>query len=275
MSHSRYVAATIAAVCLSATAASAQSRRSFADDDWCRNNSRSRSVRHCEVRESTMPGVNPLDIDAGQNGGIRLIGWDRGDVRVLARIEAYGETEADARALAAGVRIDTTATSVRAEGPSTQGSSRGRENQHWSVSFEISVPRAAMVTLHTVNGGISIDDFRGTAKFRASNGGVSLSNVGGDISGETTNGGVTVNLEGDRWDGAGLDVETHNGGVRLNVPDNYSAVLDTGTVNGRLNIDFPVTVQGRISDRFTTTLGSGGARVRVMTTNGGVTIRRR
>ena len=271
MSRAPYLAITIAAACLSATVASAQTRRSFSDDDWCRNNSRNRDVRHCEVRESTMPGVNPIDIDAGQNGGIQLHGWDRADVRIRARIEAYGETEAEARSLAAGVRIDTTATSVRAEGPSM----RDRDNQHWSVSFEISVPRAAMVTLHTVNGGISIDDFRGTAKFRASNGGVSLTNVGGDISGETTNGGVTVNLEGDRWDGAGLDVETHNGGVRLNVPDNYSAVLDTGTVNGRLNIDFPVTVQGRISDRFTTTLGSGGARVRVMTTNGGVTIRRR
>ena len=143
------------------------------------------------------------------------------------------------------------------------------------MSFDIQVPRTAMVTLRTVNGGISIDDFHGTAKFRASNGGVSLTNVGGDISGQTTNGGVTVNLEGDRWDGQGLDVETHNGGVRMTVPDNYSAVLDTGTVNGRVNIDFPITVQGRLSDRFTTTLGAGGARVRVITTNGGVTIRRR
>jgi hypothetical protein len=61
----------------------------------------------------------------------------------------------------------------------------------------------------------------------------------------------------------------------MTVPDNYSAVLDTGTVNGRINVDFPITVQGRLSDRFTTTLGSGGARVRVITTNGGVTIRRR
>ena len=218
-----------------------------------------------------MQGVNPIEIDAGQNGGIKLRGWDRADVLVRARIEAYAESDAEARALASGVRIETTGTSVRAEGPSM----RDRDNQHWSVSFDIQVPRTAMVTLRTVNGGISIDDFHGTAKFRASNGGVSLTNVGGDISGQTTNGGVTVNLEGDRWDGAGLDVETHNGGVRMTVPDNYSAVLDTGTVNGRINVDFPITVQGRLSDRFTTTLGSGGARVRVITTNGGVTIRRR
>ena len=263
--------ATVAALSLVATTASAQSRRYDSDSDWCRDGSRGRQVRHCEVRESTLQGVNPIDIDAGQNGGIKLRGWDRADVLVRARIEAYAESDAEARALASGVRIETTGTSVRAEGPSM----RDRDNQHWSVSFDVQVPRAAMVTLRTVNGGISIDDFHGTAKFRASNGGVSLTNVGGDISGQTTNGGVTVNLEGDRWDGAGLDVETHNGGVRMTVPDNYSAVLDTGTVNGRINVDFPITVQGRLSDRLTTTLGSGGARVRVITTNGGVTIRRR
>ena len=200
-----------------------------------------------------MQGVNPIDIDAGQNGGIKLRGWDRADVLVRARVEAYGESDAEARSLASGVRIETTGTSVRAEGPSM----RDRDNQHWSVSFDIQVPRAAMVTLRTVNGGISIDDFHGTAKFRASNGGVSLTNVGGDISGQTTNGGVTVNLEGDRWDGAGLDVETHNGGVRMTVPDNYSAVLDTGTVNGRVNVDFPIrSVRSAID---TTTLGSGRA----------------
>ena len=43
------------------------------------------------------------------------------------------------------------------------------------------MPRAAMLTLNTNNGGISIDDFRGTAKFHAKNGGLSLNNVGGDL----------------------------------------------------------------------------------------------
>ena len=33
----------------------------------------------------------------------------------------------------------------------------------------------------------------------------------------------------------------------MSVPENYSAHLETGTVNGHLSIDFPVTVQGRIS----------------------------
>src|SRR5205823_955193 len=206
---------------------------------------------HCEAREATIGGANPLDIDAGRNGGIRVRGWDRGDVLVRSIIHTTADTDADARRIASAVRVDTTGSSVRAEGPSTSG------DEHWSVSFELQVPRTAMLTLTTQNGGISIADFRGTAKFTARNGGVTLNNVGGDLRGETTNGGVTIDLRGDHWDGAGLDVETHNGGIRMTMPANYSAQLETGTTNGRINIDFPITAQGSLGRQLTTILGAG------------------
>lgn len=224
---------------------------------------------HCEMREDTIGGANPLDIDAGHNGGIRVRGWDRGDVLVRSRIQTHARTDADARRVAAGVRVDTSGARVRADGPDT-----GRD-ENWSISFEINVPRTAMLTLHTNNGGIAIDDFRGTATFHARNGGVTLSNVGGDLRGETTNGGVTVDLDGDHWDGAGLDVETTNGGIRMTLPRGFSAQLETGTTHGGITVDFPVAVQGRFRSHLETTLGSGGPKIRAMTTNGGVTIRQR
>jgi DUF4097 and DUF4098 domain-containing protein YvlB len=222
---------------------------------------------HCEIREDTIGGANPLDIDAGHNGGIHVRGWDRGDVQVRSKIQATADTDADARRIVAGVRIDTAGGRIRADGPDT-----GRDAS-WSVSFEINVPRTAMLTLTTNNGGISIDDFRGTAKFHAKNGGLALNNVGGDIRGETTNGGVTVDLSGDHWDGSGLDVETRNGGIRMTLPKNFSAELEAGTTHGGISVDFPVTVQGRIRSHLETTIGAGGPKLRAMTTNGGVTIR--
>jgi len=224
---------------------------------------------HCEIREDTIGGANPLDVDAGRNGGIRVRGWDRGDVQVRSRIQANANTDADARRIVAGVRIDTAGGRIRAEGPDTNG------DASWSVSFEISVPRTAMLTLTTNNGGISIDEFRGSAKFHARNGGLTLNNVGGDIRGETTNGGVTVDLSGDHWDGAGLDVETRNGGIRMTLPKGFSAELEAGTTHGGISVDFPVTVQGRIRSHLETTIGAGGPKLRAMTTNGGVTIRQR
>lgn len=266
MIRSAYLAsvAVLAMVVLAPATASAQ----FRDNPCNDGNWNSDRVTHCEVREATIGGANPLDIDAGRNGGIRVRGWDRGDVLVRSIIHATGDTDADARRVASGVRIDTTGSSVRAEGPSTSS------DEHWSVTFELQVPRTAMLTLTTRNGGISIADFHGTAKFTAQNGGVSLNNVGGDLRGETTNGGLTIDLRGDHWDGAGLDVETRNGGIRMTMPANYSAQLETGTTNGRINVDFPITVQGSLGRSLTTTLGAGGARIRAITTNGGVTIRR-
>jgi DUF4097 and DUF4098 domain-containing protein YvlB len=60
----------------------------------------------------------------------------------------------------------------------------------------------------------------------------------------------------------------------MSVPENYSANIQTGTVNGSINVDFPVTVQGRINKQLSFNLGSGGASVRATTTNGGVRIQK-
>jgi len=235
----------------------------------CDDRSGDRHASHCEIREDTVSGANPLDVDASPNGGIHIYGSDRSDVLIRSKVAAQARSDADARRLVSGVRVDTSGGRVHAEGPTTG------EDESWSVSFDISVPRTMMLTLNTRNGGIAIDDFHGTAKFKTVNGGVSLHNVGGDLRGATSNGGVTVDLDGDHWDGAGLDVETNNGGVKMSLPAGFSAELETGTVNGRINIDFPVNAQGRLDRHITTTLGAGGPKIRVVTTNGGVTIRRR
>jgi hypothetical protein len=113
-----------------------------------------------------------------ENGGISVRGGDRTDIRVTARILAYADSDARARRLAEDVRIETGAR-VRATGPDTA------RDEHWSVSFDVDVPRNARLSLDTRNGGISIEDFRGAATFHATNGGISLTDVGGDIRGET------------------------------------------------------------------------------------------
>jgi len=95
------------------------------------------------------------------------------------------------------------------------------------------------------------------------------------MHGRTTNGGVKVALTGSQWDGEGLDVTTTNGGVVLEVPSDYNAHLETGTVNGGVRMDFPVRVQGRLDRELSTDLGSGGPTIRARTTNGGVVVKRR
>ena len=61
----------------------------------------------------------------------------------------------------------------------------------------------------------------------------------------------------------------------MTVPDNYNARLVAGTSNGSINVDFPITVQGRINRDIDTNLGSGGPTIRLRTSNGSVRVEKR
>ena len=223
----------------------------------------------CEIREQTLAmSGGTIAIDGRQNGGVSVKGWDKNEVLVRARVQTAAPTEAEAGQLAQQIRIETGGAKIFANGP------ENRRDYHWSVSYEVFVPRRADISAETKNGGISIADVNGKIDFTALNGGVVLKRVGGMVRGSTTNGGLVIELAGDRWDGDSLDVSTTNGGVTMEIPENYSANLQTGTVNGNISVDFPVTVQGQITKALTVNLGSGGPLVKAFTTNGGVRVKR-
>ncbi len=223
----------------------------------------------CEIREQALTTTGRFRVDGGINGGVSVKGWKRADVVLRAQVQTNAEDDSAARGLSTQIRIDTSAGQIRAQGPQVTGRRSG-----WSVSFELMVPERTDLLLKTLNGGISISDVHGRIEFAAVNGGVHLSRLAGDVEGHTTNGGLSVELVGDRWEGTKLDTYTSNGGVTLRVPERYSANFETGTENGRLTLDIPVNVRGDISKRLKLDLGSGGPLVRVVTTNGGVTVRK-
>src|SRR5215211_2556837 len=101
-------AALAAAVASVGFAQSTADRFGRSADSWCGDGWNERRATHCEVREATLPGTNPLDVDAGANGGIRIRGWDRADVLVRTKIAASADSEAEARRVVSGVRVDTT-----------------------------------------------------------------------------------------------------------------------------------------------------------------------
>jgi DUF4097 and DUF4098 domain-containing protein YvlB len=233
-------------------------------EDWHSD----RLLSHCEMKEQTLPAAGSVSVDGRQNGGVSVKGWDRNEILARARIQTAAPTQAEADALAQQITIETAGAKIFANGP------ENRRDSYWSVSYEVFVPRRTDLSLTAHNGGIAISDVQGQLDFNTSNGGVSLKRVGGTVHGGTTNGGLSIELTGDRWDGQELDVKTTNGGISMSVPENYSAHLETGTVNGNLSIDFPVTVQGRITRELAVNLGSGGPTIRAMTTNGGVRVKR-
>jgi len=240
--------------------------------DWCSDsNNGDDRARHNEVRNFTVPASGAkINVDASPNGGIKVEGQGRTDVEVHACVSATADSAEQAKALAQRVEVVATAERVSATGPQNLP-----RRESWSVSYRLVVPNRTSLSLRTTNGGIGLTDVDGEIDFRTVNGGVSLARVAGNVRGRTSNGGVNVDLEGSTWSGEGLEVETENGGVSMAIPANYSARLETGTVNGRMNIDFPVTVQGRIAKNIETQLGSGGPLIKVRTSNGGVNIRQK
>ena len=264
----------VVAVALAAAPLAAQE----SDDEWlaeCRDRERyswgdgGRRERVCEVRVERLRPRGRLAVDGAHNGGVAVQGGDRGETVVHARLTAEASSEAAARDVARRVRIVTAGDSVYADGP------RDERDASWYVSYVVDVPRRSDLAVVARNGGVDVRGVTGRMDLSTRNGGMSLTDLGGDVRARTTNGGLRVRLAGSRWDGRGLDAETRNGGVRLEIPDGYAARLETGTVNGGFQTAIPITVQGRVGRQLSTDLNGGGPPIRATTRNGGVEIRRR
>jgi DUF4097 and DUF4098 domain-containing protein YvlB len=225
--------------------------------------------RVCELRRATLPLVNGQLSVTGTNGGIDVIGEDRQDIALEARVVAQAPSREEAQSMAQEVKILTDGD-IHADGPHTWGLS----HRSWSVSFRLRVPRHLEARLRTENGGVHLANVDGVIHADTTNGGLRLEGLSGDVHATTVNGGMDVKLNGDSWTGAGLYATATNGGVSVKAPDNYSAHLIASTVNGGLSLGFPVTVTGKIGNHIDANIGHGGPTVEFQTTNGGVSIQK-
>ena len=224
----------------------------------------------CDVIvESVASPAATIAFDGGRNGGVVYTGWDQSGMEVRARIQAHGDTEAEARALARSIRLELGPGGGRAIGPDDKG---------WSVVFHVSVPRRVNLEATAHNGPVSARGVSGRIRLETQNGPIGLEDLGGDVLARAQNGPLNVKLSGGTWQGEKLDAETQNGPISLSIPAGYDAVLETGTVNGPFSTEIPlqVTLQpGRTPRRFQAVMGDGGPLVRVVTTNGPAKIKGR
>lgn len=214
----------------------------------------------CEIRESTMAAAPKLSVDGKTNGGIRVVGANRPDILIRAKVQGRGDSEAEAKGIASQVSIQSTGGAVSANGP---------EGKSWAVSYEIFVPTSTALNLTAHNGGILVDDVQGDIEFHTVNGGIHLARLAGTVRGETVNGGIHLDLTGA---GRGVDVKTQNGGVHIALPNAFSGQLDLATVNGRIHVGLPNVQIEKHQRTVVTTVGSGGPLIRAHTQNGGVHI---
>ncbi|MFC5865390.1 DUF4097 domain-containing protein [Acidicapsa dinghuensis] len=228
----------------------------------------------CELRRATLPLVNGQISVSGKNGGIEVIGEDRHDIALEARVITQASSTDRAESLQKEIKILTDGT-IHAEGPAFSNGLFGfLGGTSWYVNYRLHVPRHLAAQLHSENGGIDISNVDGEIHAETTNGGLSLHNLAGKVHATTVNGGLDISLEGTQWQGEGLFAKSTNGGVSVKAPDGYSAHLIAATVNGGISVAFPITIHGSVSHHLDTQIGQGGPTIELETTNGGVSINR-
>ncbi len=267
----KYLLLPLFAILIFSTSSSAQNAKTISDSEWCeeRNNVKMNGSkeRHCEVREIRLDSRNSLSVDGNKNGGVSIKSWDKNEILVTAKVSVYSSNQNEAREIANSVSINTN-SKVEADIPKLN------RFEGVSVDYRIYVPEQTDLDIVAFNGGITVQNVDGDIDLETLNGSLRLSNLSGKVTGETTNGSIRIELTGSEWTGERLDVETTNGSVVFYIPEDFNAELKTGTINGSMDFDFPITVSGKFNRRLSVSLGNGGNLVKAITTNGNVKIKR-
>ncbi|WP_412062291.1 hypothetical protein [Rubrivirga sp. IMCC45206] len=248
----------------------------FPADDWCNDALGWADDREtaCEVREQVI-AARALDL-AATNGSLTVSRWDRSDILVRSRVLAMAPTQAEAGRLVDETRITIDGGRVRDDASRTE-----HDGDRWvSVSYQVFAPADTDLEATVLNGPLDVHGLGGRLRATATNGPVRLAGVAGDVAVAATNGPVDVTLDGDRWDGQGLDVTATNGPIRLAFPDDYSARLSAETHQGRIHttgFEPPQRDRKRgewTGDAVDTLLGDGGPALVLRAENGPVHLRR-
>lgn len=192
-------------------------------------------------------------------GGSLIIRNDVGDVRVSPSPDArvHVEVAASVRGRQApqaaadlGLAVEHTGRSLRiqrAKGWREFGLWDGLFGRRAEVELEyrLRVPDGLVLDLHTANGDVIVERVEGRMELGTVNGDILARSAAGAVSGTTVNGRIEVELE--RADAnARMRFESINGRIRTRLPRNLCATLDASSQNGRVHVDFPVRMTGRV-----------------------------
>jgi hypothetical protein len=200
------------------------------------------------------------------NGSITFEAWDRNEVQVNAEKKVKADNAEDARKLLSQLRIDVQAapSAIRIETRVPKKEDTGfwsllrGDNRSYGVTYNVRVPRGAIVEADNVNGGIRLAGTRGTGRLETTNGGIEVEGTSGALVLSSTNGGIKVaraqgavkasttngsiqaeltSLPADR----DLGFSSTNGGITVRLPRDARLSVDAATTNGGIDSDFELT----------------------------------
>jgi hypothetical protein len=230
--------------------------------------------------------ANLMRLSGPPNGGLRVYGEARGDYQVRLCKFAAGESQDEAAARLAQVRLVVKDGVVTTTGPT---------DNTWRASVYVEAPEAGQMSVdahngplsvegisgrliaRTQNGPLAVKNCTGTTEVDAVNGPLALSDLGGAVRATSQNGPLSIHLTGAAWEGEGLDARANNGPLSLNMPESYqSGVQVTLSNHGPLSCKSKSCAQAmqQLQDgRGQLLFGGPTPVVRVAAMNGPVAIR--
>jgi putative adhesin len=145
------------------------------------------------------------------------------------------------------------------------------------------------VSLKSVQGDVTLEKARGRIDLSSVNESITGTDLSGDIAVETVNGDVTltqiesanteantingdITYDGTIKDGGRYRFSTHDGDLRVSVPEKASVSVSVSTFNGEFTPCFPVQLTGKTKHRFSFTIGGGSARLELESFGGDIKI---
>jgi hypothetical protein len=197
-------------------------------------------------------------------GDVRIIAWDRDEVR----IEAIKSASDSRRLDDAQIVVDSTSDSL-----SIRTEYAGADAEHpASVEYRITVPRTANLDdVHLVNGGLSIRGLQGTVKATSINGDIRAERMEGTADLSTVNGQVEADFH--RVNRASsISLRSVNGPIVLSLPSGAGAQLLAQNLSGGILTDFGRPEIEERGHSFHAILKGGGAEIHLQNVNGGISI---
>jgi DUF4097 and DUF4098 domain-containing protein YvlB len=161
------------------------------------------------------------------------------------------------------------------------------------VDFTIHMPREGRVDLRTGDGKIELGNFKGEMQLRSGDGSQGIEAVDGKLRAMTGDGHIRTNGRFDELDlktgdgrlearataGSALAtswrLESGDGTVTLEVPENLAADVDLHTGDGHIDLDMPVTTSGKIREgEVRGKLNGGGNLLMIHTGDGSIRLRK-
>ena len=256
--------------------------------------------------DTTLPVRAGARLEVSNFGGeIAVKTWSKSAVRIAANHSSRDRISIDATEQYVRVKSEgrrgpsqlveyditvPTSMALALSGVYTDISVDGSQGEVTAETVEGSVKvsgGAGNVSLKSVQGEVTLEKARGRISLSSVNEAITATGISGDISAETVNGDVTltqiesantdattvngdITYDGTIKDGGRYRFSTHDGDLRVAVPEKAGVSVSVATFNGDFSSCFPVQLSRKTKHRFDFTIGSGTARIELESFNGDI-----